>query len=172
MRFDYIICSYNNLGSKKEVIQYIVYLVKKMKCVFCESNTRVTDKRGSPDGTRRRRECLKCKKRFTTYERPEKKEIIIVKKDGRREKFSREKLKNGIIRACEKRPVSIEKIEKMLNEVEEKLDTKGKEIKSERIGKLVMSRLKKLDKVSYIRFASVYRDFQDISDFKKAVSEV
>ena len=101
-----------------------------------------------------------------------KKEIIIVKKDGRREKFSREKLKNGIIRACEKRPVSIEKIEKILNEVEEKLDTKGKEIKSERIGKLVMSRLKKLDKVSYIRFASVYRDFQDISDFKKAVSEV
>jgi transcriptional repressor NrdR len=170
IRFNYNICSYNNLGSKKEGIQYIVYI--KMKCIFCNLDTRVTDKRESPDGTRRRRECLKCKKRFTTYEKPEKKEIIIFKKDGRREKFSREKLKNGIIRACEKRPVSMERIEKILNEVEEKLTTKGKEVKSENLGKLVMSRLKKLDKVSYIRFASVYRDFQDISDFKKAVSEV
>jgi len=143
-----------------------------MKCIFCESQTRVTDKRESPDGTRRRRECLKCKKRFTTYERPETKDIIIVKKDGRREKFSKEKLKNGLIKACEKRPISIEKIDKIINEVEDKLNSRGKEIKSDNIGKMVMNNLKKLDKVAYIRFASVYRDFKDIKDFKEEIKEL
>lgn len=136
------------------------------------SNTRVTDKRDSPEGARRRRECLKCKKRFTTYEKPDKKDIIIVKKDGRREKFSSEKLKNGLMRACEKRPISVEKIDKILNEIEEKLRSKGKEVKSENIGKMVMNKLKKLDKVAYIRFASVYKDFKDVKDFKKVMKEV
>ena len=143
-----------------------------MECVFCKSNTRVTDKRGSPKGTRRRRECLKCKKRFTTYERADKKDIVIVKKDGRREKFSSDKLKNGLMRACEKRPISVEKIDKIIDEIEEKLGTKGKEVKSENIGKMVMSKLKRLDKIAYIRFARVYRDFKDLKDFKEVMKEV
>jgi len=140
-----------------------------MKCIFCGSDTKVTDKRESPEGTRRRRECLKCKKRFTTYEKPERKQIIIIKKDKRREAFSIEKIKSGIIKACEKRPISIEKIDKIIENIEEKLRKKGKEVRSEDIGKMVMNKLKKLDKVAYIRFASVYKDFKDISDFKNEV---
>ena len=102
-----------------------------MKCVYCHANTRVTDKRDSPDGVRRRRECLKCKKRFTTYERAELKNITIVKKDQRREIFSKEKLKKGMVRACEKRPVSMDRIDKLVEGIEDKLRSKGKEIKSE-----------------------------------------
>ena len=143
-----------------------------MKCIFCGSDTHVTDKRESPEGTRRRRECLKCKKRFTTYEKPDIKNIIIVKKDNRREPFSKEKIKSGIIKACEKRPISTEKIDNITNEIEDKLRKKGKEVKSEMIGKLVMNKLKKLDKIAYIRFASVYMDFRDIKDFKKEIKEL
>ena len=143
-----------------------------MKCIFCGKETRVTDKRESPEGTRRRRECLKCKKRFTTYEKPEKKEIIVVKKDGRREKFLREKIKNGIMKACEKRPISIEKIDNIVKEIEEKIGLKGKEVKSRRIGEIIMSKLKKLDKIAYIRFASVYKEFKDIKDFKNVMKEI
>lgn len=143
-----------------------------MKCIFCDSETHVTDKRESPDGTRRRRECLKCKKRFTTYEKHDKKEFFVVKKDGRREGFSRDKLKTGLMKACEKRPISIDKIDKIIDEIEEKLRKKGKEVKSEMIGKLVMNKLKKLDKVAYIRFASVYKDFKDVKDFKEVIKEV
>ena len=143
-----------------------------MKCIYCKLNTRVTDKRESQNGTRRRRECLKCKKRFTTYEKADKKSIIVVKKDNRREPFSMDKLKNGLMRACMKRPISVEKIEKIIGEVEEKLRSKGKEVKSDKIGKMVMNKLKKLDKVAYIRFASVYMDFKDIKDFKEVISEV
>ena len=141
-----------------------------MKCIFCGSDaTKVTDKRESPEGTRRRRECLKCSKRFTTYEKPEKKDIMIVKKDGRREKFSYEKLKTGVVKACEKRPIPIKEIDKLIDEIEEKLRRKGKEVKSEKIGKMVMNRLKKLDKIAYIRFASVYLNFEDVKDFLKEV---
>ena len=140
-----------------------------MKCIFCGANTRVTDKRESPNGTRRRRECLKCKRRFTSYERPEQKEIMVVKKDGRKELFSREKLMAGIIRACEKRPIPIEKIDKIVDNIEEKLRQKRKEIKTKILGEVVINKLKKLDKIAYIRFASVYRDFQDIKDFKKEI---
>ena len=143
-----------------------------MKCVYCGFDTHVTDKRESPDGTRRRRECLKCKKRFTTYERPELKEIMVVKKDGRREKFSREKLKGGVMKACEKRRVSVEKIDKVLEEVEEKLRRKGKEVKSDMIGKMVMNKLKKIDKVAYIRFASVYMEFSGLGDFEEMIKGV
>ena len=138
-----------------------------MKCIFCGKDTHVTDKREAPDGTRRRRECLKCKKRFTTYEKPYEREIIIVKKDGRREHFMEEKLRLGLIKACEKRSVSIQKIDKIVEEIKEKLLKKGKEINSEKLGELIMNKLKKLDKVAYIRFASVYRDFKDLEDFKK-----
>ncbi len=143
-----------------------------MKCIFCSSDTKVTDKRESGEVTRRRRECLKCKKRFTTYEKAEKKDIIVVKKDGRREAFLREKVKAGIMRACEKRPVSMEKIDKIVDNIEEKLRSRSKEIKTEFIGKMIMNRLKKVDNIAYIRFASVYMNFQNVSDFKEVVKEV
>jgi len=143
-----------------------------MKCIFCGQNTHVTDKRESPDGIRRRRECLKCKKRFTSYEKPEKKEIIVVKKDGRREAFSREKIKTGIMKACEKRPVSVKEVEEVVDDIEEKLLRKGKEVKSEMIGKIMINKLKKLDKIAYIRFASVYLNFQNLGDFKKEISKL
>ena len=140
-----------------------------MKCKFCGEDTRVTDKRESSEGTRRRRECLKCKKRFTTYEKPEEKDIMIVKKDNRREHFADEKLRLGLIKACEKRPVSMEKIDQIVEDIKEKLRKKGKEVHADMIGKMVMDKLKKLDKVAYIRFASVYKDFKDIMDFRREV---
>ncbi len=145
-----------------------------MECPYCLSpELRVTDKRKSPEGIRRRRECLKCRKRFTTYERIEKSDLYVVKKDRSREKFSREKLEKGIDKAFEKRPVSKEKIDKMINEIEEQLRKKGKkEIKSSVIGEMIMRKIKKLDNVAYIRFASVYRNFQDVKDFKKELNEL
>lgn len=139
-----------------------------MRCPFCKAETEVTDKRDSETETRRRRECLKCKKRFTTYERFEIRDLRVIKKDGRRENFDSEKIKRGIVKACEKRPVSLEKIEQTVNEIENKLKTSNKkEVKSEVIGEMIMKSLKKLDKVAYIRFASVYREFKDVGDFKK-----
>ncbi|MEX2016937.1 MAG: transcriptional regulator NrdR [Candidatus Pacearchaeota archaeon] len=145
-----------------------------MRCPHCNSDKlKVTDKRASPEGIRRRRECLKCKKRFTTYEKIDRENLYVVKKDGRREKFDREKLSNGIYRAFEKRPVSKEEIDKMINEIEEQLGRRGKkEVRSSAIGELIMKKMKKIDNVAYIRFASVYRDFQDIKDFKEAIKEV
>ena len=140
-----------------------------MECPYCSNKaTKVTDKRESPLGIRRRRECLKCKKRFTTYERIVQHDFYIIKKDKKREKFIKEKLEKGIEKAFEKRPISKEKIEKMINEIEEQLRKKGKkEIKSTIVGEIIMKKIKKLDNVAYIRFASVYRDFQDVKDFKK-----
>lgn len=145
-----------------------------MECPYCSNKeSKVTDKRKSPEGIRRRRECLKCKKRFTTYERIALEDIYVIKKDNRREKFSREKLEKGINKAFEKRPVAKEKVNKMINEIEEQIRKTGKkEIISSFIGELVMKKLKKLDNVAYIRFASVYRDFQDINDFKKEIREL
>lgn len=141
-----------------------------MRCVYCgNSETKVTNKRDAENGfTRRRRECIKCKKRFTTFERPEI-EIIVVKKDKSRQEYNRDKLFLGIIKSCEKRPVSREAIEKIIEEIEEKIRNRGKEIESKFIGELVMRALKKIDKIAYIRFASVYRDFQDVGDFKKEI---
>ncbi|MDP2909411.1 MAG: transcriptional regulator NrdR [Nanoarchaeota archaeon] len=142
-----------------------------MICPYCRSpDTKVVDKRETPDrkATRRRRECLKCKKRFTTYERLEQADLFVIKKDKRREPFNREKLKNGIIKACQKRPISHETIEKILNEIESELRKKNRtEVTSQEIGEIVMKKLKKLDQVAYIRFASVYREFKDISSFEK-----
>ena len=147
--------------------------IQKMRCPYCESaETKVTNKRDVAQGTRRRRECLKCSKRFTTHEKLEPIDITVVKKDGRRERFSAEKLKAGIIRACEKRPISQEQINSIVSEIEERLAKKGKEIKSKEIGEHVIKALKKLDKVAYIRFASVYREFKDINDFKNELKEV
>lgn len=140
-----------------------------MKCPYCSHNeTKVIDSRESEDTTRRRRECLSCNKRFTTYERPESINIIIIKKDLRREPYDMEKLKRGFIKACEKRPISHEQIDNIIDKIESKLKSlKTTEIKSEIIGEEVMKALKKLDKVAYIRFASVYRDFKDIKEFEK-----
>jgi transcriptional repressor NrdR len=145
-----------------------------MYCPYCSNKgSKVTDKRESPEGIRRRRECLKCKKRFTTYEKVSIEDIYVIKKDNRREKFSREKLENGIYRAFEKRPVEKNKIDKMINEMEEQIRKRGKkEIKSSDIGELIMKKIKKIDNVAYIRFASVYRDFQDINDFKREIKEL
>jgi transcriptional repressor NrdR len=145
-----------------------------MNCPYCFHNeTKVTDKRESPDGVRRRRECLKCKKRFTTYEKISREDICVIKKDGRREKFNREKLDVGIHRAFENRPVAKEKIDKMINEIEEQIRKRGKkEVKTSEIGELVMKKIKKMDNVAYIRFASVYRDFQDINDFKQEIKKL
>jgi transcriptional repressor NrdR len=152
------------------------YIDLMMNCPYCShTKSKVTNKRSSPSGIRRRRECLnpRCKKRFTTYEVVEKSELYVVKKDGRREKFEIKKLENGIQRAFEKRPVSKEKIRKMISEIEEQLRKRGKkEIKSSNIGDLVSRKIRKLDKVAYIRFASVYKDFEDIKDFKEVMKEV
>lgn len=145
-----------------------------MECPYCSDTfLKVTDKRNSPEGIRRRRECLKCKKRFTTYEKISECDFYIIKKDNKREKFNRAKLEKGIKKAFEKRPVSTEKIDKMINKIEEQLRRKGKkELKSSIIGELVMKKIKQLDNVAYIRFASVYRDFQDIQDFKLALKKI
>ena len=144
-----------------------------MLCPYCSNDeTKVTDKRDSKNETRRRRECLKCEKRFTTYERIEPVEIFVVKKDGRREPFSREKLKSGFVRACEKRPVSQEQIDQVISQIEEKLKQQGSEVNSKIIGEMVMRKLKQIDKVAYIRYASVYREFQDIKDFKEEIKEI
>lgn len=144
-----------------------------MQCPYCSHDeTKVTDKRDAETITRRRRECLKCGKRFTTKEGVEWSDLKVIKKDGRREPFEREKVKSGVMKACEKRPISEEQIETMINKIEEKIRKKGKEVKTDSIGELVSNELKRLDKVAYIRFASVYRDFRDISDFKKEIKDL
>jgi transcriptional repressor NrdR len=145
-----------------------------MHCPYCEhKESKVTDKRSSPDGIRRRRECLKCKKRFTTYERVERSDLYVIKKDGRREKFDIKKLEAGVEKALEKRPISKDVINKMINEIDEQIRKIGKkEIKSSVIGELVMKKLKKVDDIAYVRFASVYRQFQDINDFKQEMKDL
>lgn len=138
-----------------------------MKCVFCASGTKVVDKR-TTDVTRRRRECLKCGKRFTTYERAEL-SLMVVKKDGRREPYAREKILAGVMKACEKRPIAQDKINSIVDGIENELRKEGNEVSSKNVGELVMRHLKRLDKVAYIRFASVYRSFDDIASFEKEV---
>ena len=147
-----------------------------MICPFCAHEvTKVVDKREGDLGkiTRRRRECSKCTRRFTTFERVETLDLLVVKKDGRREIFDRGKLRSGIIKSCEKREISAESIEKIVDEVEADLRKGGtSEISSKTVGELVTKKLKKLDKVAYIRFASVYREFADIGDFEKELSRL
>lgn len=139
-----------------------------MRCPFCQSDTKVVDKRDSGEHTRRRRECLNCSKRFTTYERAELSPLMVVKKDGRRQAFDRAKIKAGLLKACEKRPISTERIDALTDEIEQRLRNKfSTEIPSRAIGESVMAQLKALDKVAYIRFASVYRNFTDLGSFEK-----
>ncbi len=140
-----------------------------MKCPFCHSeNVRVIDTRELKNGfeIRRRRECLSCGKRFTTYERIEEHPILVVKKNGEREFFKREKLMAGIEKACEKRPVSASTIDKIVDKIEQSLFQLGKrEVSSVIIGQMVMEELKKVDQVAYVRFASVYKEFKDVEEF-------
>src|SRR5271166_6087758 len=136
-----------------------------MKCPFCGfENDKVVDSRESKEGEsiRRRRECLKCERRFTTYERIDEIPYMVIKKDGRREKFERQKVLNGLLRACEKRPVSMGKLEQIVNDAEGLVvDSPERERKASEIGELIMNRLKHIDKVAYVRFASVYLDFKE-----------
>lgn len=143
----------------------------RMKCPYCYSiDSKVLDKRETDNDecTRRRRECLSCKKRFTTYERVDLANLIVIKKDGIRQQFNKQKLLSGIIKACEKRPVPLEQVEKMVNEIETTLRTIGNsEVSSMEIGEKIMEKLKDVDEISYIRFASVYREFADLTSFQK-----
>jgi transcriptional repressor NrdR len=147
-----------------------------MKCPYCGfEESKVIDSRPTDEGERirRRRECLKCEKRFTTYEIIETLPIIVIKKDKSRETFDRSKLVNGMLRACEKRPVSITDIERCVDEIEASLQgTLDREVSSVRIGELVMEKLKGLDEVAYVRFASVYRQFKDINTFMEELNNM
>ncbi len=147
-----------------------------MKCPYCgDANTQVVDTRENEDGdtVRRRRRCLACDKRFTTYERIELALPMVVKKNGSRTDYDREKLKASMLLALRKRPVTAEAVDAAIDRIEERLVTLGeREVPSERIGELVMRELKKLDKIAYIRFASVYRNFEDLDEFSDAIREV
>ena len=146
-----------------------------MKCPFCFAETKVVDKRESGElgANRRRRECLRCGKRFTTYERIETPSLSVVKKDGRVEEFDREKLRSGVVKACQKRPVTQEQVESLLDNVETELRKKDStEIKTKVIGDMIMKKLKNVDKVAYIRFASVYREFTDLESFEKELEKL
>ena len=146
----------------------------KMHCPVCgEPDSRVIDSRVADGGSgvRRRRECPKCLKRFTTYERLERKPLVIIKKDGRREIFAREKILNGMLKAVEKRPISIETLESITDLIEKEVRDKGyEEVSSARIGEKVMEKLKELDQVAYVRFASVYREFRDVDQFMEILA--
>ena len=147
-----------------------------MKCPFCGfEESKVIDSRPTDEGQRirRRRECLKCGKRFTTYEIIESLPIIVIKKDKSRETFNRDKLMTGLLRACEKRPVSIDTLDSMIDDIETNLQNSlDREESSEKIGELVMEKLKKIDEVAYVRFASVYRQFKDINTFMKELNKL
>ena len=147
-----------------------------MKCPSCSyKETKVIDSRLSGDGAaiRRRRECLKCKKRFTTYEYVEQVPLMVVKKDGRRQPFDRTRIVAGLLKACEKRPVSVEKVETVVEKIEKELQKSfDKEVKVQALGELVMEHLHKIDEVAYVRFASVYRQFKDINQFMKELKDL
>ena len=142
-----------------------------MRCPFCnDENSKVIDSRDSGDGVRRRRECIRCGLRFTTFERVQTRALLVVKRDDRREEYNRDKLWTSLTKACAKRPLPTGSIEKVVDEIESNLSEVGRaEIPSKAIGEMVMDSLKKLDRVAYIRFASVYRDFRDIETFKEEI---
>ena len=147
-----------------------------MRCVFCNHmESKVVDSRPTEDGwaIRRRRECMSCGKRFTTYEKMENPMILVVKKDGRREAFSTEKIRRGLIKACEKRPIAARDMDKIVSDVEKKVfNSLDQEITSTQIGELIMDRLKDLDQVAYVRFASVYRQFGEINTFMNELTQL
>ena len=150
--------------------------VQPMKCPYCgHLESKVVDSRPADEGAsiRRRRECLACQKRFTTYETMESLPLMVVKKDGSRQTFDRSKVLNGMIRACEKRPVPFETLERITDQIEQELQNSlERETSTERIGELVMERLKEVDEVAYVRFASVYRQFKDINTFMAELNKL
>jgi len=147
-----------------------------MKCPYCTFlDSKVVDSRNGKDGTsiRRRRECLKCNRRFTTYERIEDLNLVIVKKDGRREAFDRAKVIDGLEKACEKRPISVEVIEQLVTDLERELQERGdREVDSKEIGERLIGKLYEIDEVAYVRFASVYRSFKDVNQFMDELKEL
>ena len=147
-----------------------------MKCPYCgEQDSKVVDSRHSEDGSsiRRRRECLLCGKRFTTYEIVESLPIVVVKRDGSRQSFDRNKILNGMLRACEKRPVSLAAMESVVDDIEQYIQNSlEREVRSEEIGELVMDKLKQMDEVAYVRFASVYRSFTDVNSFMQELNKI
>lgn len=147
-----------------------------MKCPFCSfADSKVIDSRPADDGSsiRRRRECLACQKRFTTYETVERLPLVVIKRDGSRQSFDRMKVLNGMIRACEKRPVAFQELERIADDIEHELQgALEREISTTEIGEMVMERLKDLDEVSYVRFASVYRSFKDINTFMEELTKL
>jgi len=147
-----------------------------MKCPYCGyKEDKVVDSRATSEesAVRRRRECLKCGKRFTTYEYVEEVSLMVIKKDGRREPFDRKKILAGVMRACEKRPVSVEKMGEIITQVERSIQKKSdREVPSCRIGELIMEKLKSLDDVAYVRFASVYRQFKDVGQFMEELKDI
>jgi len=147
-----------------------------MKCVYCGcEDSKVLDSRGTEESNsiRRRRECLNCGKRYTTYETIETVPILVIKKDGSRQPFNIEKVKSGMIKACEKRPVSMAQIDQMAGEIEKQIQNSlTQEISSQEIGELIMDKLKKVDEIAYVRFASVYRQFKDVTNFIKLITEM
>lgn len=147
-----------------------------MKCPYCGyKEDKVVDSRSSTenDSIRRRRECLKCQRRFTTYEHIEEIPLMVIKKDGQREPFDRNKIMSGVLRACEKRPVSVNKLENLVDNVERTLQRKHeKEVKSSQVGELVVKRLHELDGVAYVRFASVYKEFKDVTEFMQELKDM
>lgn len=147
-----------------------------MKCPFCgHQEDKVVDSRASSDGVaiRRRRECLGCSKRFTTYEHLEEQPLMIIKKDGRREPFDRHKLLAGLVKACEKRPVSMDSLEHLVDQIERELSQQfEREVSSSEIGERVMKNLHAIDPVAYVRFASVYREFKDVAEFMKELKDL
>ena len=160
---------------------YSIFVLNKgwniiMKCPYCEYlESKVIDSRPIDDGSsiRRRRECLKCEKRFTTYEQIESVPLVIIKKDGKRQVYNREKLLNGILRACEKTPVSFAQIESLVLEIESVLNNSlDREVSTRKIGELIMDKLKNVDEVAYVRFASVYRQFKDINTFMEELNKL
>ncbi|MBW2987756.1 transcriptional regulator NrdR [Candidatus Woesearchaeota archaeon] len=147
-----------------------------MKCPYCnKTESKVIDKRDTPsfDSTRRRRECHNCGKRYTTYERVENIDLSIIKKDGKREQYDREKVRKGLLRACEKRPITLDQVDEVLDKIEAKIkNLKDTEVPSRIIGEEVMNELMQLDKVAYIRFASVYREFTDVNTFIDEINKL
>ena len=147
-----------------------------MKCPFCnELDSKVVDSRPTDEGNsiRRRRECLRCHRRFTTYETVESLPIVVIKRDGSREAFDRAKLIRGLLKSCEKRPVSLRQLEELAEDIEQRLQNRlENEVDSQEVGEMVMEKLKDLDDIAYVRFASVYQKFSDIDDFVRIISEV
>jgi len=147
-----------------------------MKCPYCgHEEDKVVDSRSSQEGDaiRRRRECLKCQRRYTTYEHIEGVSLMVVKKDGRRESFDRKKVLSGLVKSCEKRPISVEKLEETVDDIERTLQRNfDKEVESVEVGELIMQRLGKLDQAAYVRFASVYREFKDVNQFMKELKQI